>query len=287
VGMHLQEITFAIRPVIRRGISLILFLGCVPHSYGATSGRDQLQDGFDHLYNLSFEDAHRSFKGFEQSHPDDPRGPVFDAATYLFSEFDRLHILQSEFFLDDHNFVDRKQVTPDPEIKAKFDKDLQREDKISEARLRKSPNDVDALFANTMSLGLQADYLALIEKRNFQALSDIKDARETAQTLLSHDPKCYDAYLASGVENYLLSQKPAPVRWLLHLGGAHTDKDAGIANLRITAEKGHYLQPYAELLLAVAALRDGNNGEAKRLLSELADRFPKNTLYREELKKIS
>lgn len=285
--MRLQQITFIIRAFVRGVIPLILYLGCAPHSYGATPGRDQLQEGFNNLYNLSFEDAHRSFRSFEQSHPDDPRGPVFDAATYLFSEFDRLHILQSEFFLDDHNFLNRTRLAADPETKAKFDKDLQQGDKISEALLRKSPNDSDALFANTMSLGLQADYLALIEKRNFQALSDIKDARETAQTLLSHDPKCYDAYLASGVENYLLSQKPAPMRWLLHMGGAQTDKEAGIANLRITAEKGHYLQPYAELLLAVAALRDGNNAEAKRLLSELAVRFPRNTLYREELKKIS
>lgn len=285
--MNFQESTAAVHVWFRRSIPLMLCLLFVRYTFGASAGRDQLQDGFDSLYNLSFEDAHRGFKSFEQSHRDDPRGPVFDAATYLFSEFDRLHILQSEFFLNDHNFVNRTRLPADPAIKTKFDNALEQEGKISEARLRKSANDPDALFADTMSLGLRADYLALIEKRNLQALSDVKDARETAQTLLLHDPKCYDAYLASGVENYLLSQKPAPVRWLLHLGGAHTDKDAGIANLRITAEKGHYLQPYAELLLAVAALRDGNNAEAKRLLSGLAKRFPRNTLYQEELKKIS
>jgi hypothetical protein len=239
------------------------------------------------MYNLSFENAHRSFESFETSHPEDPRGPVFDAAAYLFSEFDRLRILQSEFFVDDHNFLTRTQLPQDARLKLKFDDALRLENKISEERLKKSPDDQDSLFAAAMSLGLQADYTALIEKRNFEALSQIKSARETAQVLLDRNPHYYDAYLALGVENYLLSQKPAPVRWLLHLGGAKTDKEAGLANLRITAAKGHYLQPYAELLLAVAALRDKNRGEARRLLSDLAVRFPRNTLYREELKKVS
>jgi hypothetical protein len=89
-----------------------------------------------------------------------------------------------------------------------------------------------------------------------------------------------------GVENYLLSLKPAVVRWALRLGGAQTDKDTGIARLRITAEKGRYLKPYARLLLAVAAVRDRNPGEARRMLSWLSSEFPQNQLYREELAKL-
>ena len=97
----------------------------------------------------------------------------------------------------------------------------------------------------------------------------------------------YDAHLASGIQNYLLSLKSAPVRWFLRMTGAQTDKEAGLANLKIVAEKGHYLRPYADLLLAVAALRDKNQGKARQLLAGLAAHFPGNTLYREELKKLS
>lgn len=247
---------------------------------------DALQQGFNDMYNLSFGDAHSSFQSFAKAHPKDPRGPVFDAAAYLFSEFDRLRILQSEFFVNDHNFETRRRLVGDPIVKTKFENALEAADKVSQERLKKSAGDEDALFASAMSLGLRADYTALIEKRNFQALGEIKGARQTAQTLLDRNPHYYDAYLAVGVENYLLSQKAAPIRWLLHAGGAQTDKETGISNLRITATKGHYLQPYAQLLLAVAALRDKNDGEARRLLSDLANRFPRNVLYREELKKI-
>jgi hypothetical protein len=92
--------------------------------------------------------------------------------------------------------------------------------------------------------------------------------------------------LAIGVENYLLSLKPAPVRWLLRLGGAQTDKDVGIVNLRLTAAKGRYLKPYAQLLLAVADLRDNNRAQARRTLTFLASAYPENRLYREELDKL-
>jgi chitinase len=56
--------------------------------------------------------------------------------------------------------------------------------------------------------------------------------------------------------------------------------------LRITAEKGRYLQPFARLLLAVAALRDHDKTQGNRLLQSLAAEFPHNHLYREELSRL-
>ena len=93
-------------------------------------------------------------------------------------------------------------------------------------------------------------------------------------------------YLAIGVENYILSQRSAPMRWMLRMSGAETDKDMGIKRLRLTAEKGHYLRPFARLMLAVAALRDKDSATARTLLSDLATQFPKNPLYAKELSAI-
>ncbi len=247
---------------------------------------DSLQEGFDDMYNLNFSDAHRCFEQWETAHPDDPSAAVFDAAAYLFSEFDRLRILQAEFFVDDQSFSGKQRGSPDPEVRRHFEQALTHSNALANARLKQDPHDRDALFASVLRLGLQGDYDALIEKQNLRALSEMKEGRQRAEELLRLYPDCYDAYIAVGVENYLLSLKPAPIRWLLHATGAQTDKDTGIAKLKLTAAKGKYLQPYAELLLAVAALRDKNNAEAKRLLSDLAERFPHNPLYREELQKI-
>ena len=65
------------------------------------------------------------------------------------------------------------------------------------------------------------------------------------------------------------------------MGGAQTDRDRGIENLRLTAEKGNYLSPYARLLLAVAALRNKDRTAARDILTKLATEFPQNRLYSE------
>ncbi len=51
---------------------------------------------------------------YQQAHPEDPMGHVSNAAAYLFSEFDRLHILEADLFTDDHKFDNRSKLTPDP-----------------------------------------------------------------------------------------------------------------------------------------------------------------------------
>lgn len=133
-----------------------------------------------------------------------------------------------------------------------------------------------------MCRGLRS-YLALIEKRYGASFKEMKAARVLAAKLLATHPDYYDAWIAVGVENYMLSIKPAPLRWLLRLGGAQTDRTLGIEKLRLTAQKGRYLLPFARMLLAVAALRDGDRQQARDLLAGLAKEFPDNPLYTRNL----
>jgi hypothetical protein len=242
--------------------------------------------GFRQMYNLQFDEAHKTFQAYEELHPQDAMGPTARAAAYLFSEFERLGILQTELFVDDAKFEGRQKPEPNPAIRAAFTKEIEKSNQRAGALLAKSPNDRDALLAKVLNLGLEADYLAMVEKRNMTAVSVSKKGSELAERLLQVSPDCYDAYLAIGIENYLLGLKPAPVRWFLHLYGARTDKDEGMRKLELTAEKGHYLLPYARLMLAVAALRDNDRNRARELLGNLAQEFPGNTLYRKELAKL-
>jgi len=242
--------------------------------------------GFRQMYNLQFDEAHQTFQAYEQSHPDDAMGPTSRAAAYLFSEFERLGVLQTELFVDDEIFKGRKKPKPNPATRAAFMQSLEKSNQRADAVLARLPSDRNALLARVLNQGLEADYLAMVEKRNMAAVSRAKRASQLAEELLRVAPDCYDAYLAIGVENYLLGLRPAPVRWFLRLYGAKTNKDEGIRNLELTAERGHYLLPYARLMLAVAALRDNDRNRARELLGNLAHEFPNNTLYRQELAKL-
>jgi hypothetical protein len=246
----------------------------------------RLESGYADMYNLEFDAAHQVFRQWEQAHPDDAMGPVSDAAAHLFAEFDRLHILESELFVDNTRFQNRVRPVANPQVKQAFQSQLAKARGLAKKTLALNPRDSRALLAQVLASGLEGDYVALIDKRDLQGLSHIKQGRVLAQQLLELDPACYDAYLAIGVENYLLSLKPAPLRWILRLGGAQTDKAAGLAKLEVAAEKGHFLMPYARLLLAVAAIRDNDRERARALLAGLSRQFPHNHLYARELAKL-
>src|SRR5262249_19901985 len=73
-----------------------------------------VERGYRQMYDLNFDEAHRTFAQWEREHPADPLGPASNAAAYLFAEFDRLNILKSEFFVEDGLFRKRPKVAADP-----------------------------------------------------------------------------------------------------------------------------------------------------------------------------
>lgn len=263
-------------------LCFILAQGARPPS-GTPAAPPTLEAGYHQMYNLQFEDAHKTFHAWERLHPNDPLAPSSDAAAYLFAEFDRLGVLQSELFVNDEKFKESSKLTPDPVARRQFETALAQSERLADTILVHSPKDSDALFAKTLNLGLRSDFVGLIDKRYLASLSYMKSAGVLSDKLLAVDPSRYDAYLATGVENYMLGLNAAPIRWLLRIYGAQADKDQGIAKLKLTAERGHFLLPFARLLLAVAALRNKDKNKARELLAGLAAEYPNNGLYAREL----
>lgn len=273
-----------------RVLALILGIWALAFSARAAdaslASSEGLYRGWLKMYDLKFDEAHQVFNPWKQSHPQDSLGPASDAAAYLFSELARLGTLEAELFTDNSRFTDRAKLHPDPALRARFNQEIEQTDRLADAALRTSGNDENALFAKSLSLGLRADYAGLVDKQDLAALKFTKDGRAYADRLMAVDPNAYDAYLGPGVENYLLSLKSAPMRVLLRATGARVDREKGLEQLRMTALHGHYLEPFAKLVLAVAALRDKNQGLAQNLLQELHNRFPNNQLYLGELNRL-
>lgn len=260
-------------------------------SASATAGPDAvprtaLDRGFMGLYNLDFAGAQKDFSAWENQHPDDPVGPVSSAAGFLFSEFNRLGVLEGQFYDNDKAFTDRSTLSPDPAVHTEFEAAIGRSEQLAHARLSKNDKDEDALFALTLSSGLQADYAALIEKHNLASLHYTKEASTWAQQLLTVCSNCYDAQLATGFSKYIIGSMAAPVRWLMRMGGLPADKQGGIADLQSTAAHGRYLAPFARILLAIAYVRDKNKARALELLSALHSEFPSNTLFPREIARL-
>jgi hypothetical protein len=247
-----------------------------------------LDEAFAGLYNFNFPAAHAAVDREIAAHPNDPLPYAVRASAYLFYELDRLGILEAEFLIDDNRIVAKKNPPqPDPAARTKFLKAVDDARSRANVVLAKDPNDKMALFAMCITEGVATDYMALVEKHQIASLAPAKKSNNYAQRLLKLDPKFYDAYLAAGFSEYLVGSLPFFIRWFVHFDNVSGSKDAGVRNLQLVANEGHYLKPFAKILLGIAALREKRPHDAQKLLAELAQNFPQNPLFRKELEKLN
>jgi tetratricopeptide (TPR) repeat protein len=288
VGMKLQQREIRLRG-LTFSLAFVLLAVFLPGSslraqlFNHSPGLDQ---GYFDMYNVNFAAAHAVFQSWLSQHPDDGLAAASDAAAYLFGEFDRLHIIDVQLFADQSRFDNRSRLIPDPAVRKAFDDRTAQAERLADAALQRNPKDARAFYTKTLVYGMRSDYALMIEKKDLAALSLTKQASAYSKQALALDPHMYDAYLASGVENYMLSLKPVAVRWILGITGASTDREQGIKLLTLTANQGHYLAPFARMMLAVAAIRDGNPQLARSILTALSRQYPDNSLYERQLARI-
>ncbi len=248
--------------------------------------KPQLERGFHLLYSLKFAEARNQFEDWQQTHPNDPLGYLGTAASYLFEEFHQQQVLTSKFFLDDERLLNGIEGNADEARKRSFEVACRKGNELAQKQLDQDPANGDALFALAIANGLLADYEGVIAKHQMKSLSLIRKAERYARQALERQPDYTDAWFSVGATNYIIGCLPAYKRFFLWFGGIHGDKDLGMQQLRIAAEKGHYLKPFAEIFLALAAMREKQNDLARSLLSDLAGQFPENPLYQKELSQL-
>src|ERR1700722_2517108 len=131
-----------------------------------------LDEALDHLYNFDFPASHLALNRYIAEHPGEALPYAFRASAYLFTELDRMGILESEFLIDDGKIAARsKPLEPDPATAAHFKEAVERAEALGESALKANPNDRPALFALCVSGGLATDYMGLVEKHQFMSLS--------------------------------------------------------------------------------------------------------------------
>ncbi len=113
----------------------------------------ELDAGFRLLYELKPQEARAKFSVWQAAHPADPLGSAAEAASYLFEECYRQGVLTSDYFLDDNRFLGKIPIKADPELRDAFFAANLRTRELAKPRL---DSNVNALFAMTLSLGMQA-----------------------------------------------------------------------------------------------------------------------------------
>jgi hypothetical protein len=242
-----------------------------------------LDAGFHDLYNLDFKAGRAEFLEYQKLEPKDPVGKAAEAASYLYEEFNAKGIFTSEFFLSDQKFLNGAAGTPAENRNDAFLEANRAAREMANERLKADPRDRQALLVLTMTDGMEADYDALVVKKQMAALGLTKQADVEALKLLAVDPTAEDAYMALGAANYIIGCLPGYKRAFLWFGGVHGDRERGMEQLQRTAEHGHYFKPFAKAWLALACEREHQPERARLLLAQLAAEFPANPLFAREL----
>jgi hypothetical protein len=253
---------------------------------GAWAGRPAnpyLDDSFRLMYELKFDAARERLGSCRQADPEDSLCAAAEAASHLFEEFHQKGVLTSAFFLDDKRLLGGIEGSPDKARNAAFLEANQRARKMAEKRIEASPQDPGALLTLALTDGMQGDFEALIKKRQLQSLSFIRRAEKAANALLRVAPDNGDAHVALGAANYIIGCMPGYKRFMLWFGGIHGDRQAGMEQLRRAATQGHYLQPLAKTMLALAAERERQFDIARGLFADLNREFPSNPVFAHEL----
>ena len=243
-------------------------------------------EGFDHFYNLEYDQAIADFEKAIAQNPNSPDLHNHLAQSLVFREMYRNGALESELVSGANSFLRRPKMNPAPETEKRLLDELAKAMALSQARLAKNPNDTGAMYALGISYGLRSNYYWVVKKAWHDSLKDATAARRLHNRITELEPNNVDARLVQGLDDYIVGSLPWEWRMLGFLVGIHADREKGIATVQDVARNGNLNRVDAEFFLGALYRRENRPRQAIPLVADLIRRFPRNFLLRLELSQM-
>lgn len=234
--------------------------------------------GLDAQYVLEYDKAIASFKKTLERRPDDPFAINHLLQAVMLKELFRLNALDTTLYAD-NGFLTGKPLPGDPAAKKQILELADQAIGICDARLKQSPNDVDALYARGVSRGLKLTYIALVDKSFWSSLRNAISSRNDHDKVLELEPGYTDARLVVGVHNYIVGSMPLAARIMAGVVGIHGDKKKGIEYLREVAATNVETRVDARVALALFLRREAQYKDALAVMKELTEQYPRNFIF--------
>ena len=265
---------------------MLLILALIALAPRLSAQESVAASGFDHFYNLEYDQAIADFEKAIAQNPNSPDLHNHLAETIVFREMYRDGALESELVSGTNSFLRRPRMNPAPETERRFLAEIDKAMALSQARLKKNPNDAGAMYALGISYGLRSDYYWVVKKLWRDSLSDATAARRLHNRVSELEPDNVDARLVQGLHDYIVGSLPWEWRMLGFLVGIHGDREKGIRTVQDVARNGQLDRVDAEIFLCALYRRENQPRQAIPLVAELIGRFPRNFLLRLELSQM-
>ena len=232
----------------------------------AWAGAAEIASGQELIYSGRFEAAQLYFLRLSDRHPRDPVGPALQASALIWWGAAR----QDDGFAEDS--VDT--LLSDAAMRA-------------ERAVAAATGD-SARVAGLFWVGTATGYRARqaeLHGHYWRAARDARKMRAALSRALTLDSACVDCRLGLAIYDYALARAGVLARLVAHiLGLSGGDAAQALEWLRRVSENGSLTRYEAQWLYANALIREsGPDGtareEARRIVSELAARFPENPVF--------
>jgi len=235
-------------------------------------------DGYEALYNLDYDGARSRFRKMMDLAPDDPVGAECFASSLWLQQLNELWKQKATLYSSD----------ADPATKPKSDRAQAEEfrkwtrsaKQLSEARLRKNPRDIDALYFLGAAQGLEAVFAAAVEHKYMAAFREGTDSVSHHREVLKLSPGFHDAELTIGLQDYIIGSLPLPAKMLAGTMGVRGSKKRGLETLERVSVAGQWARDVSRFLLIELYRREKRWADAAQMARQLSEKYPRNYLFK-------
>jgi len=259
---------------VRLAVAMAIFPLC------ALAQDDLAAKGFEHFYNLEYDEALTIFRAEALQYPSSADAQNHIAEALLYREMFRSGALETQMVTGNNPFLRRPEMKISAADEKAFFDAVNRALSLADARLKEDPNDVKALYSEGVSYGLRANFFFLVRKVWTDSLRDATAARKAHNRATEIDPNFIDAKLVQGAYDYATGSLSLFWKMLGLLAGYHGDKERGIQTLKLVVEKGKENRSDAAVLLSVILRREGRSKETEPYILNLIEQYPRNFLLR-------
>jgi tetratricopeptide (TPR) repeat protein len=240
-------------------------------------------EGFEAVYSLDYKAAREKFGQMTRLVPDHPAGYLYLANNLWLETLAGSRRLMTSVYTGGSFYQEvKKEDRVDPRRDNAFNELIKKALDMATARLVKNPSDAEALYYKASALGVRAAYSTSVKRSFTRAIGDANESVQLHKRVLKLDPTYIDSYLSIGLYDYVIGSLPLAWRILARFAGLKGSKERGIQNLEKVVSSGKLTSDDARVVLIGIYSREKKPQRSLELLTELAERYPRNYLLRAE-----
>src|SRR5215467_13132897 len=234
--------------------------------------------GFDHVYNLDYEEARAAFENLRQQYPRHPGPPLYLALTLWQRELFRRQDLGLDRLAAPESFMQATGRQMPAEDRNAFLRYIGKSQGYSRAILKEKPGDRDARYFLGAAHAALAGFALTIDHDKRETFRQGRQAYLYHLGIVMEQPDYYDAYVTLGLYEYVVANLPWYVKWIAQIAGYRGTQERSFKYLRTAATSSRSVSVNARNLLVVLCLREKLYDEALDNAQFLHRQYPRNFL---------